>query len=76
MADDGSREQARLLALIGIGAAILLIGTVVLVVLVQLLAPMLGVAAGSPSDAVLGSMLVWAGIALGVLPVSLWIRRQ
>lgn len=76
MASDESREQARLLALIGIGAAVLLIGTVVLVVLVQLFAPIFGVNAGSPSDAVIGSMLVWAGIALGVLPVSLWMRRR
>lgn len=75
MADE-SRDQARLIALIGIGAGILLIGTVVLVVLVQLFAPMFGATAGAPSDAVIGSMLVWAGIALGVLPVSLWVRRH
>lgn len=76
MAADDPRGQARLLALIGIGAAVLLIGAVVLVVLVQLFAPAFGVSVGAPSDAIIGSMLVWAGIALGVLPVSVWMRKQ
>lgn len=76
MGEQEPREQARLIALLGVGAAILLIATVVIVVLTQLFAPLLGVTAGAPSDAVIGSMLVWAGIALGILPVSMWVRRR
>lgn len=60
----------------GIGAAILFCVTVVIVVLVQLIAPLFGHQAGAPSDAVLGSMLVWAAVALGFLPAALLVRHR
>lgn len=69
-------EPARLLALVAVGSGLLFVGAVVLVVVVQLVAPLFGLAAGSPSDAVLGSMLVWAGIAFGILPAAAWLKRR
>lgn len=75
MTDEHPPERARLLALVGVASAVLFVVTITLVVLAQTFGPSFGLAVGAPSDGVIGSMLVWAGIALGILPVALWRRR-
>lgn len=77
---DPKREPGRLLSLVAVGAAMLFVGTASIVVLSQTFAPMLGLEAGRPDPVVIGTMLVWAAIALGLLPaaaiISFWRRDR
>jgi len=74
MPDDERPKQ--LLGWITIAAGILFVVTVVLVVMVQTIGPIFGFLVGQPSDGVIGSMLVFALIAFGLLPATAWFRRN
>lgn len=65
------RENVRIAAYLGLGSGFLFILVSAIVVLTQTFAPLAGLQAGSPDPIVLGSMLIWAGIALGILPATL-----
>jgi uncharacterized membrane protein YidH (DUF202 family) len=69
-------DRSRVLFYVGIGAAILFIVTITATVLVQSFAPLFGLSAGAPDPAIVGSMLVWAGTALGFIPAAAILARR
>ena len=75
MAGDDGKRSGELLGWIAAAGAILFIGTVALIVILQTIGPALGIEIGRPSEGVIGSMLVFALIALGLLPAAAWFRR-
>ena len=77
MASPDGREQARLLFYIGIAGAVLCILAVVGAVIIGVLAPLFtDRAPGTLDPAVAFLLLVWAGIALGLIPASALISRS
>lgn len=78
MAGDGDRDQrpGKLLGWIAAAGAALFLVTVPIIVILQTVLPAFGMTAGSPSDWVIGSMLVFALIALGFLPAAAFLRRD
>lgn len=75
MADDEKRRSGELLGWIAAAGAVLFIATTALIVILQTIGPALGIEVGRPSEGVIGSMLIFALIALGLLPAAAWFRR-
>jgi hypothetical protein len=76
MAQRRDDDRSRVLFYVGVGAAILFLLTISVTVLVQSLAPLFGLVAGAPDPAIVGSMLVWAGTALGFIPAAAILARR
>lgn len=75
MAGDDGKRSGELLGWIAAAGALLFIATVALIVILQTIGPALGIEVGRPSEGVIGSMLVFALIALGLLPAAAWFKR-
>ena len=75
MASSG-RDNARLLFWIGLAGAVLFIVAVFVAFLATAFAPLLGLSAGNLDPTVVGLMLTWALIALGLLPASRWLSHR
>lgn len=73
---DDDRRRRELLGWIAAAGAILFILTVAVIVILQTIGPALGIEVGRPSEGVIGSMLVFALIALGLLPAAAWFTRR
>ena len=76
MSDDRDQRPGSLLGWIAAAGAALFIITVAVVVILQTVLPVFGIKVGSPPDGVIGSMLVFALISLGLLPAAAWFRRD
>jgi hypothetical protein len=76
MAQRRDDDRSRVLFYVGVGAAALFIVTISATVLAQSFAPLFGLSAGAPDPAIVGSMLVWAGTALGFIPAAAIIARR
>lgn len=72
----GRDDRSRVLFYVGVAAAVLFLVTAAVVVLIQTIAPVFGATAGAPDAAIVGTMLVWAAIALGLIPASALIRHR
>lgn len=70
MADPGDREQARLLLYIGLAGGVLCLLTAVGGFTVTVLAPLFGLTPGSIDPTIFFLLLVWAGVAFGLVPAS------
>lgn len=66
-------ERSRVLFYVGVGAGVLLVVTVVFQVLLATIAPLFGLAAGTPDPAIVGSMLVWAATSFGLIPAAAFL---
>ena len=69
-------ERPGLLGWIAAAGSCLFILTVAGTVILQTVLPAFGYEAGRPSDWVIGSMLVFALIALGFLPAAAFFRKR
>jgi hypothetical protein len=70
------RSKSGVLSSIAAAGALLFIVAVASIVILQTLLPALGMQAGSPSEWVIFSMMVWALIVLGFLPAAAIFRKK